>query len=114
MIDAISALTTSKSSVASLGGTNLGATSLGATNAAGSSANATAGADFGQLMTQISGDAVGDLKSAEAASIEGLQGSAPVHKVVESIMSAQRSLQSTLAIRDKAVAAYQEISRMAI
>ncbi len=43
-----------------------------------------------------------------------MQGAAPVHKVVESIMSAQRSLQSALAIRDKAVSAYQEISRMAI
>ena len=29
-------------------------------------------------------------------------------------MSAQRTLQSALAIRDKAVAAYQEISHMAI
>jgi flagellar hook-basal body complex protein FliE len=37
-----------------------------------------------------------------------------VHKVVESIMSAQRSLQSALAIRDKVVTAYQEISRMNI
>ena len=29
-------------------------------------------------------------------------------------MGAQRTLQSTLAIRDKAVSAYQEISRMTI
>jgi len=35
-------------------------------------------------------------------------------KVVESVMAAQRSLQSVLAIRDKAVAAFQEITRMAI
>ena len=31
-------------------------------------------------------------------------------KVVESVMAAQRSLQSVLAIRDKAVSAYQEIA----
>jgi flagellar hook-basal body complex protein FliE len=104
MIDGISALTASNSSVAS----------LGATGSAGSSAGAVGGADFGQIMSEISGDAIGNLKSAEAASIEGLQGAASVHKVVESIMSAQRSLQSALAIRDKAVSAYQEISRMAI
>ncbi|MGD0721213.1 MAG: flagellar hook-basal body complex protein FliE [Roseiarcus sp.] len=104
MIDGISALTSSKSS--------LGA--LGASGAAGSTASATGGADFSAMMNQISGDAIGSLKTAEAASIQGIQGSAPVHNVVESIMAAQRSLQSTLAIRDKAVAAYQEISRMAI
>ena len=38
----------------------------------------------------------------------------PPMKVVESVMAAQRSLQTVLAIRDKAVAAYQEIARMAI
>jgi flagellar hook-basal body complex protein FliE len=43
-----------------------------------------------------------------------MQGTTPVHQVVESIMSAQRSLQSVLAMRDKAVSAYQEISRMAM
>jgi flagellar hook-basal body complex protein FliE len=101
MIDGISALTASKSSIGALGATS------GATPAVG-------GADFGQVMNQVSGDAIASLKSAETASIEGLQGAAPVHKVVEAIMSAQRSLQSTLAIRDKAVSAYQEISRMAI
>ena len=104
MIDGVSALTASKSSIAS----------LGAAGAAGSSVDAGASASFSQVMSQVSGDVVGNLKSAEAASIEGLQGAAPVHKVVEAIMSAQRSLQSALALRDKAVAAYQEISRMAI
>jgi flagellar hook-basal body complex protein FliE len=113
MIEGISALSASKSTLASLGAAG---SSLGATGAAASTAgtSATAGADFGQMMNQISGDAVGSLKAAEPAAIQGIQGSESVHKVVESIMSAQRSLQSTLAIRDKAVSAYQEISRMAI
>ena len=104
MIDGISALNASKSSVAS----------LGATGAAGSGVSATGGADFGQIMNEVAGDAIGNLKSAEAASIGAIQGSTPVHQVVESIMSAQRSLQQVLAMRDKAVAAYQEINRMAI
>jgi flagellar hook-basal body complex protein FliE len=104
MIDGISALTASKSALGS----------AGATTTAGSAVGASGGADFSQLMNQISGDAIGTLKTAEASAIQGIQGSAPVHTVVESIMAAQRSLQSTLAIRDKAVAAYQEIARMAI
>lgn len=108
MIDGISALTSSKSNVASLGAAGA---SLGA---AGAGPGAAAGVNFSQVMNEISGDAVGSLKAAEAAAIQGMQGTESVHKVVESIMSAQRSLQSTLAIRDKAVSAYQEISRMAI
>jgi flagellar hook-basal body complex protein FliE len=104
MIDGISALTTAKSAIGS----------LGAPSAAGAGVSATGAADFGQIMNQISGDAIGSLKTAEAASIGGIQGATPVHQVVESIMSAQRSLQSVLAMRDKAVSAYQEISRMAI
>jgi len=105
MIDGISALTASKSALGS----------VGSTTAAGSGATgATGGADFSAMMNQISGDAVGTLKTAEASAIQGIQGSGSVHGVVESIMAAQRSLQSTLAIRDKAVAAYQEISRMAM
>ena len=35
-------------------------------------------------------------------------------RVVESVMDAQRSLQSVLAIRDKLVSAWQDISRMSI
>ena len=46
--------------------------------------------------------------------IQGVEGSAAPMKVVESVMAAQRSLQTVLAIRDKAVSAYQEIARMAI
>jgi len=34
--------------------------------------------------------------------------------VVEAVMSAEQSLQTAVAIRDKVVAAYQEIVRMAI
>ena len=35
-------------------------------------------------------------------------------RVVELVMDAQRSLQSVLAIRDKLVSAWQDISRMSI
>jgi flagellar hook-basal body complex protein FliE len=38
----------------------------------------------------------------------------PIQDVVEAVMSAERSLQTALALRDKSVAAWQEISRMAI
>ena len=67
-----------------------------------------------QTLGQVVNDAVGSLQAGEAAAIQGLQGGMAPFKVVEAIMGAQRTLQQTLAIRDKAVSAYQEISRMAI
>lgn len=42
------------------------------------------------------------------------KGQASVQQVVEAVMSAEQSLQTALAVRDKVVAAYQEISRMQI
>jgi flagellar hook-basal body complex protein FliE len=49
-----------------------------------------------------------------AASIAGIQGKASTQQVVEAVMSAEQSLQTAVAIRDKVVAAYLELSRMAI
>jgi flagellar hook-basal body complex protein FliE len=94
-----------------------------ATRAAGDLSTALSGAvapvsggllDFGQVLAQVSGDAVNTLKTGEATSIAGLQGTATVQDVVQAVMSAEQTLQTAIAIRDKVVAAYQEITRMAI
>ena len=73
-----------------------------------------AGASFSDVMAQASSDALKTLKTAEASSMTGLEGKANVQQVVENVMSAERTLQTTLAIRDKAVAAWQQISQTAI
>jgi len=78
------------------------------------SAVSAAGADFSQVLADASANAVNDLKTGEATSIAGLQGKASVQQVVESVMSAQQSLNTAVAIRDKIVAAYQALSQMAI
>lgn len=70
--------------------------------------------DFGQMLTQVANGAVTDLKAGEATAISGLQGKATVQQVVESVSNAQSSLQTALAVRDKAVSAYQDITRMSI
>jgi flagellar hook-basal body complex protein FliE len=88
---------------------------LGASRgAAGAASTSSSAPSFAQTLGQVVNDAIGSMQSGEAAAIQGLQGTMPPFKVVEAIMGAQRTLQSTLAIRDKAVSAYQEISRMAI
>jgi flagellar hook-basal body complex protein FliE len=72
------------------------------------------GASFGQLLDQLTTGVVDTLKSSEATSIAGVQGKASVQQVVDQVMAAERALQTSIAIRDRAVSAYQEISRMAI
>jgi flagellar hook-basal body complex protein FliE len=71
-------------------------------------------ADFGQILADASANAVNALKAGEATSIAGLQGKASVQQVVESVMNADQSLHTAVAIRDKMVAAYQALTQMAI
>jgi flagellar hook-basal body complex protein FliE len=73
-----------------------------------------AGRDFVQVLADVSADAVNALKAGEAASISGLHGKASVQQVVEAVMSAEQSLHTVVAIRDKVVGAYQSLSQMAI
>lgn len=97
-------------------------TSTGAVGALTGSAGALAprsvggaqSADFTQMLAQVAADAAGSLKAGEAAAISGIQGKASVQQVVDAVLTAERTLQTTIAVRDKIVAAYQEISRMAI
>ena len=73
-----------------------------------------AGANFGDVLKKLAGDAVDSVKAGEAAAIGGVQGQLPTHKVVDLVMGAERDLQTMIALRDKAVNAFQEISRMSI
>jgi flagellar hook-basal body complex protein FliE len=77
-------------------------------------AASTEGPSFDQALAQAVGSAVDTLQTGEVVAIQGVEGAVSPMKVVDSVMAAQRSLQSVLAIRDKAVSAYQEIARMAI
>jgi flagellar hook-basal body complex protein FliE len=76
--------------------------------------DAASGASFGDVLKQLTSEAAESVKGAESTAIAGMQGQASVQQVVDSMMSAERSLQTMIAVRDKAVGAYQEISKMAI
>ncbi|KMO34481.1 flagellar hook-basal body complex protein FliE [Methylobacterium aquaticum] len=84
------------------------------TGAAVPGADGAAPADFGQIMASFATGMRNDLRAGEAAAIAGIQGKASTQQVVEAVMSAEQSLQTAVAIRDKVVAAYLELSRMAI
>jgi flagellar hook-basal body complex protein FliE len=94
----------------------IGAASMSANVRSPTAATAPAaqGPSFEQALGQVIGSAVDTLQTGEAVAIQGVEGAVSPMKVVDSVMAAQRSLQSVLAIRDKAVSAYQEVARMTI
>jgi flagellar hook-basal body complex protein FliE len=72
------------------------------------------GSDFATMLGTAITDFSNKLRQAEAVSIGGVKGTASMQDVVEHVMSAEQSLQAVIAVRDKVISAYQEISRMAI
>jgi flagellar hook-basal body complex protein FliE len=105
MMDALNSISTLR---------GVGGTASTAASSAASAVRPAAGTGFSDMLADISGQAVSSSQGAEAAAITGLQGKASVQHVVQTIMAAETTLQTALAVRDKVVAAYQEISRMAI
>jgi flagellar hook-basal body complex protein FliE len=77
-------------------------------------AAAPAGEAFSTMISNFATNTVSKLEGAELMSVKALQGEADTREVVDAVMSAEQSLQAAIAIRDKIVTAYLEVSRMAI
>jgi flagellar hook-basal body complex protein FliE len=73
-----------------------------------------AGASFASMVGEAAGRVVDNLAQAEQLSIKALQGEGDMRAVVDSVMTAEQSLAAAVAIRDKIVTAYLEVSRMQI
>ncbi|WP_412051132.1 MULTISPECIES: flagellar hook-basal body complex protein FliE [unclassified Hoeflea] len=69
---------------------------------------------FAEVMQSLGKDVVTNLKVAEGQSFAAVRGEAATRDVVDSIMKAEQSLQTAIAIRDKLVTAYLEVARMQI
>jgi flagellar hook-basal body complex protein FliE len=85
----------------------------------GKGANATqvgagVGQSFGSLVAEAATRTIDTLENAETVSMRALRGEADTREVVDAVMSAEQSLQAAIAIRDRIINAYLEISRMAI
>jgi len=80
----------------------------------GAAGSATAEKDFGSVLANMITNTIDTVKASESTSAAGVRGQASVQQVVEAVMAAEQSLQSSLAVRDKIVQAYLEISRMQI
>lgn len=109
MIETVSALSSSLRTPTSISSTKMETTETKLT-----ALNGQQGADFGDVLASVTTDAMKTVRQGEAAGIAAIQGKASMQQVVEAVMSAEQTLQTAIAVRDKVVAAYQEVSRMAI
>lgn len=75
---------------------------------------ASSGSDFSKMLASMASDAAETIGKGEAVSMAGMQGKASVQQVVEAVMQAEQTLHTMVAIRDKVVSAYLDISRMQI
>jgi flagellar hook-basal body complex protein FliE len=69
---------------------------------------------FESILKSFATGTVDALRSGESAAIAAIEGKASTQQAVMATMQAEQSLQAALAIRDKIVSAFLEISRMQI
>jgi flagellar hook-basal body complex protein FliE len=72
------------------------------------------GTGFTDLLQQAASDAMGALKTGEAQSLQAVTGKADLTAVTQAVNNAEIALQAVLAVRDKVISAYQDISKLAI
>jgi flagellar hook-basal body complex protein FliE len=71
-------------------------------------------ASFGEALSRAVQNAVSTSREAETASARGLMGEGSVTDLVVAVGRAELTLQTAVAVRDRVVAAYQEVMRMPI
>jgi flagellar hook-basal body complex protein FliE len=70
--------------------------------------------DTSSQGTNFASQLIDVVKQAETAAVGGMQGQLPMQDVVMKVMEAERAFSTAMAIRDKVVGAYLELSRMQI
>lgn len=92
-----------------------------AANAYANTAKAMAGMDeiqkgpsFGDILKESAMSALRTMRAGETASAKAITGDATLPEVVQAVTSAELTLQTVVAVRDRLVSAYQEIMRMPI
>ena len=72
------------------------------------------GQSFGDIMKDVMGAVVDSGKKAESKAMAGVTSGAEVTDVVAAITQAELTLETVVAVRDKVIAAYQDIMKMPI
>ena len=76
--------------------------------------DAAAASTFGALLEQTLSEAVDAGHKGEAIATAAVSGQTSLQEVVEAVNAAELTLQTVVAVRDRMIAAYQEILRMPI
>lgn len=76
--------------------------------------NKVSGGAFDDVLKGVLGGTVDSLKQAEKVSMAAVQGKANINEVITAVSSAEVALQTVVTIRDKIIAAYQELMRSAV
>ncbi|MGB8364748.1 MAG: flagellar hook-basal body complex protein FliE [Rhizomicrobium sp.] len=87
-----------------------------ATESAGSAAGtgAAGASNFSQFLSQAIDNAVGTMRTGEQMATKQVTGQADVVSVVNAVNNAELTLDTVVAVRDKVIAAYQNIMQMPI
>jgi len=80
----------------------------------GAGAEPVGGQSFGKLMQQAAANFVGTLDKGEKSSMQAVTGKADLTAVTEAVTNAEVALQTVVAVRDRVIAAYQDILKMPI
>jgi flagellar hook-basal body complex protein FliE len=73
-----------------------------------------AGGDFSAAMTRALESVVDSSRKAETGALQAIAGHGDITAVVTAVAKAELALQTTAAVRDRVVQAYQDIMRMPI
>lgn len=76
--------------------------------------SAEGGVSFSDLLKSNVKDSIDTIKAGEKMSSQAVTGKAELTDVVQAITSAELTLQTVVAVRDRMISAYQEIMRMPI
>ena len=91
------------------------ASAYGKVDAAATDVSATSsGGGFGDMISRALQGVVDTGENADTKSMQAIAGGGNITDVVTAVSKAELALQSTTAIRDRVVQAYQDIMRMAI
>ena len=90
------------------------AASASASSGAPNLAGAAQGPSFSEMVKDAMGSVVKTGEAAEAKALKGVTSGAEITDVVAAITQAELTLQTVVAVRDKVIAAYQDIMKMPI
>jgi flagellar hook-basal body complex protein FliE len=84
------------------------------TGGAAGDASGASGGSFADMLKGAAGDVVGALKEGEAQSLQAVTGKPDLTAVTQAVNNAEVALDAVIAVRDRVISAYQDISKLAI